>query len=729
MEAVKFLNLLKKHKFTLIAVPVLVMAIAFVLTRKLPNVYESKGSLSAGLVEGSQTMMLDNSLLQDTKVSQQFANLIQIMQMKRVYEQVSYQLIIHDLTNKVPFKKTSKLFDELNPDARQHAYEVFSERYRTRAPLSLWNQDEKGLNQVLKSMGYDYDALAKKMRIYRIENTDFINVEFESDSPKLSAFVVNTLCYEFITYYTSLTKDNQFKAIQFLDTMLQQKKDTLNDQMGGLKDFKIKNKVLNLGEYAKTLYTQIADLEGRIQQVKKEIEANEGALTNINKKFNTNGRQFTDTAQMIMNKNITYYKEQITSLYNDYIKNKFDTTYKIKIDSVKKLLEKEVNRADDRTPLNPMEAKQNLLNQKMNLEINRDLARSSVKSLQDEYNNLNKRLNSLVPYEAVIQSYEGNINVASQEYIEILKKYNQTNLAYNSSVQLKQIEMAMPNPPLPSKKMLLVAISGVGSFVFCILILFVLFYIDDSIQYAGELANKTNFTVLGLLPFIRNTALLNLNKLWEYDNADTENRDFKNYLRSLRFETADMMQGAHTLVVTSLNNNEGKSFVAMSLANAFIMVNKRVLLIDGNFNNPAITAMTGADEYLEDYFTDKLYQPHRNYDNDVTVLGNRGLDISLFEIAAEDVILSKINELKRSFDIIIIESSGLNTLNQSKEWINMADKVVAVFECNKSISAAEKPYLAYLKTLGDKFVGWVLNKADNNTGQSKTKKKWFEKKR
>ena len=365
--------------------------------------------------------------------------------------------------------------------------------------------------------------------------------------------------------------------------------------------------------------------------------------------------------------------------------------------------------------------------QKLNLEVNLDLAKGSIKSLKDELRKLNIRFDSLVPNEAKIQAYEGNINVASQEYLEILKKFNQTNMAYSSSGQIKQIEMAMPGSPQPSKKMLLVAVSGVGSFVLCLLVLFILFYLDNSIQIAEELANKTNIPVLGFLPIINDAPLLSLNQLWELGNLDPRTKEFKNQLRSVRFEIEQEMAGAKLLVVTSLNSLEGKTFLAMSLASAYIMVNKKVLLIDGNFNDSAITQLAKPASYIEDVFNNRAYVPRPGYSNDVTILGNRGMDISLFEISTEESVKQKLEEIKEIFDVIIVESSSLNTLNQSKEWISVADKVISVFEANKTITPEEKLFIAYLKSLNQKFLGWVLNKSTNEFGGTRNNKRFFRK--
>ncbi len=42
--------------------------------------------------------------------------------------------------------------------------------------------------------------------------------------------------------------------------------------------------------------------------------------------------------------------------------------------------------------------------------------------------------------------------------------------------------------------------------------------------------------------------------------------------------------------------------------------------------------------------------------------------------------------------------------------MSVADDVVVVFESNQPITATKKQYIDYLATLGNKFIGWILNK-------------------
>jgi len=63
----------------------------------------------------------------------------------------------------------------------------------------------------------------------------------------------------------------------------------------------------------------------------------------------------------------------------------------------------------------------------------------------------------------------------------------------------------------------------------------------------------------------------------------------------------------------------------------------------------------------------------------------------------------------------------LSQKNKSKEWMAYAEKVVTIFESGKKISYKKNQNVLYLKSLESKFIGWILNK-DENEKLIKTKK-------
>ncbi len=719
MEIGNFFKLLYKHKYTLMAVPVVAVIITYFLVRNQPSVYSSQGQIATGIVDQTQ-QVLNAENAQESEIAREFSNLIQMMRSEKVLNQVSYKLMIHDLTSKTPYNPPSELLQTVKEPARQHALDVYTKLYRTRSPLSLFDADQRGLNAILESMKYDDQSLLNKLVIYRAENSDFINVQFDGNNPEMAAFVVNTLCSEFITYYTELVKENQRKAATFLSRLLSDKQDSLRALNNALKQYKIRNRVFSLSEQATSLYGQIADFETRREQAEKDVISTQAAINRIDNQFDPSDRQYLESSLNRINTQITSLDAELNAANSAYIESGFDPSLKSRVDSLNNVIASKIRQSSDKYILNPLSSKQELVTSKLQLQTENVIAKNSIGSIDRELARLNRRFDSLVPHEAVVGSYEKAIDIAQQEYLALLAKYNQVSMEASMSVRLKQVLTAMPGVAQPSKKLLLVIIAGVVGFVFCVAILFILFFLDDTVKSGKELAARTKAPVLGYLNLLSNSTI-DFKKIWDANEGDGKARTFKNLLRSIRFEIDKEMNGSKILLINSLSASEGKTLLAISLAYSHAIINQKVLLIDGNFENPGITDTVKATIYIEDFLKGKVENSALETTTMLNVWGNRGGDVSLFEVASENEVKSKLDELRKHFDIIIVESSALNTMNRAKEWIAVTDKMVTVFEAGQKITESMKTNIQYLKTNKEKFAGWVLNKVV--TGNEKASKK------
>lgn len=707
MDIGNFFKLLIKNKYTLIAIPLVAIIITYFLVRNQPDVFSSQAQIATGIVDQTQKS-LTGELLQDSRISQEFSNIIELIRSKKMLDQVSYQLMIHDLKSASPYRKPSKLLSSLNGDAKKHALDVYTDFYNKKKSLSLFNKDQRGLYELMSSMKYDDQSLLKVLTIYRTDNSDFIVVQADTDNPELAALIVNDLCKEAIDYYNQLVKQNQRKAVNFLADLLKAKQDSLNQRMENLKQYKIKNHVFNLNEQARSLYGEIADFETKLDQAKKDAVAYGQAVKNIDSQFDPNDRKYIESALVKINQDIVNSRSQLQSLNNKYVQSGFNSRYKQQIDSLNHRLTSQINQSSDKYITSPLTSKQNLINEKLTMQIQGDIAKNSISSMQNQLEALNQRLYTLVPHEAVIQADESAITVASQEYLEILQKYNQTSLESNFTARLNQVQEAMPGMAQPSKKMLLVILSGMISFVFCVAVFFVLFLLDTTLKNPRELANKSKTPVLGYLNLLQNR-VIDLNKVWNDRDSDSDVALFRNLLQSVRFEIDSELKGDKVLLINSIKKGEGKTYLAMNLAYAYAAINKKVLVIDGNFINAGITEITRPKNYIEDYLKGTVEVNALQSGSKINVIGNRGGGISPLEIADSNQITQQLDRLKQVFDVIIIESSPLDTLNRSKEWLLMVDRIITVFEAGQSFKSFQQLNLEYLKSFGNKFLGWVMN--------------------
>jgi Mrp family chromosome partitioning ATPase len=163
------------------------------------------------------------------------------------------------------------------------------------------------------------------------------------------------------------------------------------------------------------------------------------------------------------------------------------------------------------------------------------------------------------------------------------------------------------------------------------------------------------------------------------------------------------------LAVTSIHSGEGKSLLAISLAYSFSLTENKVLLIDGNFNNPTISHSIRPLCYLEDFFKTGATEIPLVNGEQLTVIANRGNNTTLFEIGHKKCLKERFNGLRSVYDVIIIDTPPLTALNKAKEWLSQADRTIAIFEADQGITKSQEQHVAYLHTLGRRFSGWILN--------------------
>jgi succinoglycan biosynthesis transport protein ExoP len=717
MELGNFFKVLWKHKNLLIIIPLVTIIISFFLVKNLADKYVSRAQIATGIVdESSQLLDKDpTGSVQEQSLNHKFSNLMEIMKLKKLIDQISYQLILYDLNHPTtPFKPLSKKFTDLSPPARKHAIALFTDKFNKLEPLSLYSKDENGLNEVLRSMKYDERSIRQNLKIWRDESSDFISVSYESENPLMSAYVVNVLCKEFINYYTHSTRQNETDAVKYLTKKLEDKRNALNIKTNQLQEYKIKNGILNLEEQSRSIYEQIMTYNDKKLQAEKDVLAYNGAIKTIDNKFDPKDRQYVEASVNKYSEAVTSTQDQLHLLTDKYIRSNFNPAYKASIDSLNNKLSAQLNQMSDKYISSPLTAKDDLVRQKLTLEVTRDLAKYSVKSINSALNSLNEKFNRLVPFDASVKTFNFDINIASQEYIDVLNKYNETSLQATLAIKLRQVETAMPDAAEPSKKMLLIILSGLISFAFCVIVLFLIFFFDATIKEPTDLVNRTGLPLVGYLNTVGGS--LDLKKLWDAGNIDNM-RHFKEQIRAIRYEIDQELNGDKVLAITSLGEGEGKTVLAISLAYSYSMINKRVLLIDGNFINPTVSNTVQPKIFVEDYFKNV---PDNNplFTSSTNVLGNRGGDITLLEISDDNFVHARFNELKAMYDIIIIETPPLSTLNKSKEWLLFANKTVAVFEANKNIEKSEIEDIDFLKSINGKFAGWILNKANINKGKS-----------
>ncbi|KLT67006.1 hypothetical protein [Pedobacter sp. BMA] len=707
MDFKSFLQHANRNKWLIIGIPVAVIVITFFLVNRLPKQYESEAQVSTGLLDPSKKV-ISNETVDWFTTNQQFSNLVEKFTMKKMMDILTYKLIIHDLENqKTSFKPYPELVENWSQTERQQVLDLFKARLAAKAVLTL--DDDKGkypFYTIAETMGYSEEDLNKHLDVSHSGNSDLITVKYLSESPVLSAYVVNTLSSEFISNYSTDVTLNQNSSARILDSLLQGKKTQMDLKNEQLSKFRKTKGVLNLTEQSATVYNQISLYESQRAEAMRVIQSNGGAIATIESKLRGSDKYINGSSRAD-NREIIDLKRRLQLANNAFIDGGFKPSDQRRIDSLNRILSSRSAVNADENVINTASSKQDLVQQKLALEIALQQARSSIRSIDSELSVLRSRYSGMVPFDADIQNYERDAELATKDYMAALDRFNLAKTDQKLGLNLKIEQVGLPGNPKPSKKVLYVAGSGIGSLSLCLGFIFLLVVANTSITNAKQLEAATQSVAIGSLNSIGNKEV-NPRDIWNDKSDNDKFTVYKEQIRSLRFEIFNQMEldQSKILGITSLKAKAGKTFIAYSLAYAFALTGKKVLLI-ADEQSKQLSDETGL--VTSQSFHSFLVKKEFHTEDLITVMNKSSERNSLLEIQNVVSLRNGFDVLKKEFDYIIIDINSLADVNISKEWLLFTEKNIAVFEHNTSISDQEQGLVRYIKEQPG-FLGWILNK-------------------
>src|ERR1700749_2780368 len=116
MEISGYFKLLRKYLWVILIVVAATIVASFFLVKNLPDEFVSRTQIATGIVDAS-THLLDNEKTpnaQSDQITREFSKLMEIIKLKKLVDQCSYQLIIHDLSSNAPFRHLNHDFKNLS---------------------------------------------------------------------------------------------------------------------------------------------------------------------------------------------------------------------------------------------------------------------------------------------------------------------------------------------------------------------------------------------------------------------------------------------------------------------------------------------------------------------------------------------------------------------------------------------------------------------------------------
>lgn len=732
MDIRYFLHLLWRKRWIIFGISLLSAVTAFLLIDRLPEKYTSNAILSTGIIEfKGAKLSQDNPFYQQFQVDNAFDNLIEGIQSRSTLHLLTRRLLVHDLSKDAgekPFRQPGEISDNASIDkfgrlVGQPDFPSFLLKD------TLTEQEKVTFNQLAKALEYDYAALRKNLHVSRIGKTDYLKIEFTSEDPALSHFAVAAFCEEIIDLDRKTQNSEENTTVNFFRSLVKEKKLELDTLTKRLNYYNANQNLVNLEEQTKSTVSQIRELELMREKYNKDIPALEANIANLNHYIKQTARINADNyaSTIFLNEDVKEISDQITRLKEVFIAGgQTDAALEQQISQLREQRKKLINRvANNQTKDADEVIKRNreLLDKRLEKELELNTAKEGVQSLDKEINRLKARQNSLVSNEAYVGNLEQQIEIVRKEYFDLVNKFQdaeQTSKKKDSRLSILE-PAQLPDKPEPNHRAIIAAFSGASSGLLATLFLFVVAFFDQSVSTPMRLQQITQLPVTCYVNKLKFKGF-DLNTLFTGKVPGEESRFFLEAIRKLRYDIE--ASGGKTILFTSLQPGEGKSFLALALAYAFSLSQNKVLIIDTNFRHNSLS-LYGNVEESENIFKNTESSAQQTtaplpavagyLPKTVRVIPNFGGQLSPNEALAGKDFIRLLYQYQQAYDYIFMEGPALNQYADTRELVVYADKVFAVFSAKSSIENKDMEGLTFLQTLGKKYQGSILNKTRAGT--------------
>jgi polysaccharide biosynthesis transport protein len=531
-----------------------------------------------------------------------------------------------------------------------------------------------------------------------VRNSHLVRVSYDSMLPAFAARVANALADGFI----ASSMDRQFGASsyakKYLEDQLAQLKSRLEESERALVGFAQKENIVPNADGTSLVGRNLADLNASLAKAQEQRIRAEARWQEASK---VSGAALP--ADMMTDSILRTLQEQRAQLQGQY-QQKLQTfkpeypemlSLKRQIDEATKQIENE------------------LKNIRASVKAEFDAALGQEKMLETQLDSL--RTQTLEADRRSIQYniLKRDVDTNRQLYNALLQRYKEVGMAGGakpsniSIIDRAQVPMSRFAPSL-SRNLMLGFLLGA---MLGVMIALLLEYLDDTLKTPQDVEHQLHLAVLGIIPKLaRQTPREALD-----DPRSAFSESYRSVRTALQFSTD---QGVpKVLLITSPAAAEGKSTSALTLAQNFVQLGKRVLLIEGDLRNPSLGKAMGL---VAGNGLSNLLSGAKTLVQAVTKTDSKNLDVILSgplppsptELLAGSRLVSLLLIASQKYDQIIIDGPPVLGIADAPILANAAGGTLLIVRSGTSRISSAQAAIKRLRVTHARLIGCLLTQYD-----------------
>lgn len=473
-------------------------------------------------------------------------------------------------------------------------------------------------------------------------------------------------------------------SLDFIDNQLAEINTKLKSSESDLETYKEANDVIVLSDKAKTVTQQLVEYESKLQEISVEENILNNLLQYISNNQNLSGLtvgsiNFADPALAILIKNLHELSTQKDTLLLDY------------------------------TELHPDVQKLNKSIASLRRQIIGSL-QSNLKQLQQRksasnelINGYKRSLETLPKQERELTRLNRHFSVNEKVYSFLLEKRAETAILKSSTISNARVldEALNFNKPIKPKRVLIVLVGMILGVIFGLAYAFLREFFNNTIKNTEEIEKYSTMPIYGVIPFNKGKKTKSI---------------FEEAFRSIRTNLQFLPQNEKSRVIsiTSSVSGEGKTTISAKLAEIIAQTDKKVIVLDLDLRKASvhkefgIPNNIGMSNYLTHQNTLEEVIKKTNAAN-VDVITTGILPPNPSELILTDTMKNLLDELKKSYDYIIMDTPPVGLVTDALILMNYSDISFTVVRANYTRKEFIKNLDRLSKEHSHNHVGMILN--------------------